>query len=75
MRPAILQRRQQFAVVDVEHFRGDAEDLGRFLHFGLAAIGQRAAGHAPVPDVAVGDRHELDVMAQGRPLGRDARRP
>ena len=46
--------------------------LGRLLHFGRAPLGQRSAGHSPVADVAVGDRDELDVMAQRGPLGRHA---
>ena len=71
-RAAMLERRLQFAVVDVEHLRGDLEDACRFLDFVLAALGERAAGHLPVPDVAVGDGDELDVMPELRPLRRGA---
>ena len=44
-----------------------AEDLGRFPDFGGSPLGQRAAGHGKVADVAVGDRNELDMVSQGRP--------
>ena len=58
-RAPVLQRRLELAVVDVEHLRGDAEDLRGLLHLGGAPARERAAGLAPVPDVAVGDRDEL----------------
>ena len=70
---AVLQRRLELAVVDVEHLRGDAEDLRRLLHLRRAAARERTAGLPPVPDVAVGDGDELDVMPERRPLrGRPA---
>ena len=71
-RAAILQRRQQFAVVNVEHATGGAEDFGCRFHFGLAALGQRRAGHAVVPKIAVGGRDEFDVMSQRCPSRRRA---
>ena len=37
---AIFERRQQFAVVDVQHFRGGAQDLGGLLDFGRAPLRQ-----------------------------------
>ena len=70
---AVLERRLQLAVVDVEHLRGDPEDFRRLLHFRGAAARERPAGIPPVPDVAVGDGDELDVMPERRPLrGRPA---
>ena len=65
---AVLQRRHQLAVVDVEHLGGDAKP-GGLLDFRRSPLGQRSAGHPPVADVAVGDRDELDVVAQRGPLG------
>ena len=50
----------------------DAEDLGRRLDLGLAALRQRLLADLPVADVAVGDRHELDVVPGLRPLDRGA---
>ena len=46
--------------------------LAAFLDFLVAALGERAAGHPPVADVAVGDRDELYRVAAGRPHGGDA---
>ena len=70
----VLQRGQQFAVVNVEHLGRDAQQLRRLLHLGRAALRQRSARDLPVADVAVGDRDELDVMPERRPLGGHARR-
>ena len=64
---AVLQVRLQFAVVDVEHFAGDAEDAGGLQHFSQAAFGKRAAGLAPVADVAIGHGHELHLVSFGGP--------
>ena len=50
----------------------DAEHLGRGRRLRRAPLGERAAGHLPVADVAVGHGDELHVMAQLRPLGRRA---
>ncbi len=66
---AVLQRRHQLAVVDVEHLGLDAQDFGGGLDLGGAAFGQRAAGHLGVPDVPVGRGDELDAMAPGGPQG------
>ena len=41
------------------------------LDFGSAALGQRSAGHAPMADVPVGARDELDVMTACGPHGGD----
>jgi hypothetical protein len=71
---AILQRGQQFAVVNVQHFGGDAQDAGTAFHLRLAPAGEGPSGVAPVADVAVGHGNELDVMSLGRPQGRHAAR-
>ena len=62
----------RFSIVDVEHFRSDAQELIGAFDLGLAAASERAAGVAPVADVAVGHGHELDMMPLGRPQGADA---
>ena len=66
---AVLQRRLQLAVVDVEHLRCRAEDLRAGRDFRRPPLGQRAAGHLPVADVAVGHRAEQHMMPLLGPLG------
>ena len=61
-RATMLKRRQQFAVVNVEHLGGRAQHLGRLLHLGRPPLRQLTAGHLPMADVAVGDRDQLHVM-------------
>ncbi len=67
-RAPILERRLEFAVVDVEHLRGDAENPRRFQRLRGAPAGQWPAGLAPVSDVAVGDGDEFHLMSERRPL-------
>ena len=69
-RPAVLQRRQQLAVVDVQHLGLDAQDLGASLDLGGAAAGEVRAGHLVVADVAVGHADELDLVARAWPSAR-----
>ncbi len=69
---AILQGRQQLAVVNVQDFRGDAQEACGGLDLGLAAARQGAAGVAPVADVAVGHGDELDVVPLRPPQDGDA---
>jgi hypothetical protein len=66
-RAAVLQRRFEFAVVDVEHHALDAEDLVRLVHLGLAPFRQRPARFAPVADVTIRDGDEEHVMPLLRP--------
>ena len=70
---AVLECRLQLAVVNVEHLGGDAEDLRGCERLLGAPPGQRAARFAPVPDVAVGDRDELDLVSERRPFRRRSR--
>ncbi len=69
---AVFERGHQLAVVVVEDDGGRAEDLCGFLDFLVAALGERAAGHPPVADVAVGDRDERYRVPAGGPHRRDA---
>ena len=69
---AILQRRLQLPIVDRQHFRLDAQDLVRRLHFRQPALGERFPIHLPVPDIAIGDGDEFDVIPQLGPLDRGA---
>ena len=64
---AVLQRGQQLAVVDVEHFARDVQHLGDASNLGRAAPGEWPARLAPMADVAIGDRNKLDMMARGGP--------
>ena len=64
---AILERRRQLAVVDVEHFVLDAEDARAVGDLRLAPLGERPAGHLEVSDVAVGHRDELHFVAARGP--------
>src|SRR5215813_4690991 len=64
----VLERRQDFAIMDVQHFGGYAETAAYFHHLFRAALRQRAAGHLPVTDVAVGRRNQLDVVPGLGPL-------
>ena len=60
--PAILQRRQQFAVVDVEEFIGGADDAPAAVCFAAPALGQFGPGMFVMPGVAVGQAdHVHDV--------------
>ncbi len=70
--PPDLERRLQLAVVVVEDLGLDPVDAGGGLHFGLPALRQRPSRHPVVADVAVCDRDELHLVAEGRPLRRDA---
>ena len=57
-----LEVGHQLAVVDVEDVGLDAELRVAGLDFGLAALRQRSARLREVADVAVGERHELDLV-------------
>ncbi len=61
-RAAVLERGLEFAVMDVEHVGGDAEDAGALLDLGVPALGQRATSLAEVADVAVRHRDELHLV-------------
>ncbi len=63
-RSPILEGGQQLAVVDVEHFRGDAEDLRALLDLGRAAAGEHRSRDLVVPNVAVRDAHELHRVTE-----------
>ena len=57
--------------MNVEHGRLDAQLGVARLDFGLAALGERTARLREVPDVAVGERDELDLVAlRGKQRGR-----
>ena len=60
---ARLEIRHQLAVVDVEDVRLDAELLVARRDLGLAPLRQRAARLREVSDVAVGQRHQLDLVS------------
>jgi len=70
----VLQRRHQFAIVNVEHLSLCADEGIRFFHFGEPPLRQRSTRRLPVADVAIGHRHELHVMAEFYPLRRRAAR-
>ena len=55
--------------MDAEHFGVDAEDLGGLLDFGTSALGQRATGHGPMSDVAVGYRNKFHMVSFCCPQG------
>ena len=69
---AILDGRQQFAIMNVQHLGDDSQPLVSGVDFGFAPHGQRPARVAPVADVAVGDRDQFYVMSFGRPHRADA---
>ena len=73
-RAAVLERRHQLAVVDVEHLGLDAEDPRALRDFRLAPLRQRPAGALEVADVAVGHRDELHLVPGGGPQRRHAAR-
>ncbi len=73
-RLAVLERRHQFAVVNVHHVGLDAENPRALRHFRLAPPRQRSAGGSEMADVAVGHRDELHLVPGGGPLRRDAAR-
>src|SRR5207247_823800 len=64
---AVLQSRQQLAVMNVQHLGGDAENFSRFLNFRRAATSQWSARLAPVTYITVRHRDKLDVMPLSRP--------
>src|SRR5262249_21343808 len=66
---AIFQCRHQLAIVIVEHLAMSPEQLVGTLHFRQTPSRQRTASHGEMADVAVGHRHQLDMMSQCRPLG------
>ncbi len=75
-RAAVFQGRQQFAIVNVEDFGLDPQDLGAALHFGGSPSSQDGACHLIVANVAVGHAHELDLVpeldpARGGSTGRE----
>ena len=65
---AVFEGGEQFAVVDVEHLGSDTPFGGAGFGFGVAALGEFAAGVAPVADVAIGDGAEFDVVAELGPF-------
>jgi hypothetical protein len=69
---AVLQRRHQLAIVNVEHLGGHPELFGAGGGFGRAAHRQRSARLLPVAHIPVRDRNELHMMPQPRPLHRRA---
>ena len=69
---AVLQRRHELAVMDVEDLVLDPEDPRALRHLRLAALRERPAGHGEVADVAVGHRHELHLGAFRGPQRRHA---
>ena len=50
---AVFDGRQQLAIMNIEHFASDAEDLIGVFGFGLAPSRERPARLAPVADVTV----------------------
>ncbi len=68
-RPAVFERGEKLAVVDVEDLGLDPEDLGAAPDFRGPSLGEGAAGHFMMADVAVGRADELDLVAELRPAG------
>jgi hypothetical protein len=66
-RAAILQGGHEFAIMNIEHFGFNAQDLIGPLHLGRPALRQRPAGFGGVADIPVSGRDEFDFMAFGRP--------
>src|SRR4030095_16050751 len=69
---AVFQSGFEFAVVIVENHALDAQYLMGLVHFGLASLGQRAAGLAPMADVSVCYGDKKHVMPLFGPQGRSA---
>jgi hypothetical protein len=65
---AILEGREQLAIVDVEDLDLSAHAFGGLLHLGGAALRKFPARHAPVADVSVGAGDELDLVPEFGPL-------
>ena len=65
---ACHSRIRRAMVVNVQHLRLDAERLGASFHFRRSPERQRPAGHREMAYVAVGSRHELDLMPLRGPL-------
>lgn len=65
---AVFEGGEEFAVVNVEDLGGDPPFGSAGFGFGVAALGEFAAGIAPVADVAIGDGAEFDVVAEFGPL-------
>ena len=65
---AVFEGGKELAVVDVEHLGSDTPFGGAGFGFGVAALGEFAAGVAPVADVAIGDGAEFDVVAEFGPF-------
>jgi hypothetical protein len=68
----VFQCGHDLAVVDIEHFVGDAEPPRNLLHFFQSALRQRPARGLPVSDIAIGGGDQLDVMSGLGPFHRDA---
>ena len=67
--PPRCQRRQQLAVVVVEHVIGRADDGAGGAGLGAAAPSQVGAVVEMVAGAAVGDADELDLAAETAPFG------
>ena len=61
-RAAVFQGRHQLAVVNLEDFGLDPQDLGAALHLGGSTAGQDGPCHLVVAYVAIG--HELDLVPE-----------
>ena len=63
-----LERRQQLAVVIVQHDVVDTDAPSGFLCFGAATRGERATALGLMPGVAIRDRDEANAVPEGRQL-------
>src|SRR6185369_17326516 len=58
----VLERRKQLTVMHIQDDSLHAQNLMSLLHFVPASQRQRSARLPPMTDVAVGDRHEQDMV-------------
>lgn len=66
----VLQAIVEFTVGDVENLVGRADGRGGGIRLGSSPLGEDWPVYRLMAGPAVGQAHEPDVMAEGRPLGR-----
>jgi hypothetical protein len=66
---AVLDSREKLTIVNIEDLGGDAKDLGATLDFRRTTQRELSSAHGKMADIAIGRRHELDVVARRGPLG------
>ena len=72
---AWLERRQQLAVVIVQHDVIDADPAAGFLRFRAATRGERATALGLMPGIAIRDRDEANAVPEGRAASLPCRQP